>query len=320
MRSISIQRALILTLLWVLPAINANAQFLGHNLVGDYGMLSATQPPPGMYLSAVYIGYRGDEIVDSDGNEISMDPEKRGELDVNGYGIGWWHVTDHQLLGGNYSYMIVPAWSDNRLRAPVLGVSQGTSTLSSDLYVQPINLGWNTARADFSAGVGVFVPTGDFEEGADDNGGLGFWSYELYGGATYYFDQAKTWHIAGMLFYETHGKQDDTGITVGDIVTLEGGIGKSYMDGAINVGLAYYGQWKVTDDDFGRTEEPDLDFFGRNRGFGIGPEITLPLASKSKLYGFFNLRYFWETGNRSTVEGESLVATFTFPIPSVPLQ
>lgn len=307
-------------LLWLLPAITAKAQFLGHNLVGDYGMQAATQPAPGMYLSATYLGYQGDQIVDSDGNDIRLDPEKRGELDVNGYAAVWWHVTEHQILGGNYSYVIAPAWSDNRFRAPVLGLSQGTSSQFSDLYVQPINLGWNTERADFTAGVGVYAPTGDFEGGADDNGGLGFWSYELFGGATYYFDQAKTWHIAGMLFYETHGEQDDTGITVGDIVTPEGGIGKSYMDGAINVGVAYYGQWKVSDDDFGRLEEPDLDFFGRNRGFGIGPEITLPIASRSKLYGFFNLRYFWETGNRSTVEGENLAVTLTFPIPSIPLQ
>ena len=78
MRSVFIRRVSMLALLWVLPAINANAQFLGHNLVGDYGMQSATQPPPGMYLSAMYIGYNGDEIVDSDGNEISLDPEKRG--------------------------------------------------------------------------------------------------------------------------------------------------------------------------------------------------------------------------------------------------
>ena len=63
-------------------------------------------------------------------------------------------------------------------------------------------------------------------------------------------------------------------------------------------------------------------FLGHNLtgDFGLGPEITIPLASKSKLCGFLNARYFWESGNRSTVEGETFVLTLTLPIPSVPLQ
>ena len=43
-------------------------------------------------------------------------------------------------------------------------------------------------------------------------------------------------------------------------------------------------------------------------------------ATKSTLYGFANLRYFWETGAKSTLEGETLSLTLTFPIPSIPLQ
>jgi hypothetical protein len=64
----------------------------------------------------------------------------------------------------------------------------------------------------------------------------------------------------------------------------------------------------------------DLDFIGRNRGFGIGSEITLPIAPRIKLYGFFNPPCFREASMRSTVEGENLVATLTFPIPGIPIQ
>ena len=52
---------------------------------------------------------------------------------------------------------------------------------------------------------------------------------------------------------------------------------------------------------------------------GIGPEETLPLATKKTLYGFVNARYFWEFGAESTLEGNTFVLTLTFPIPSVPL-
>ena len=59
---------------------------------------------------------------------------------------------------------------------------------------------------------------------------------------------------------------------------------------------------------------------GHNTKGGFGPEVTLPLASKSMLYGFLNLRYFRETGARTALEGNTFLATFTFPVPSIPLQ
>ena len=57
-------------------------------------------------------------------------------------------------------------------------------------------------------------------------------------------------------------------------------------------------------------------------GFTVdfGPEVTLPIASKKTLFGFLNLRYFWETGARSALQGNTFVATLTFPIPGIPLQ
>jgi len=40
----------------------------------------------------------------------------------------------------------------------------------------------------------------------------------------------------------------------------------------------------------------------------------------SKLYGFFNIRFLFASGARSTLEGTTLVVTFTFPSSSIPLQ
>jgi hypothetical protein len=93
------------------------------------------------------------------------------------------------------------------------------------------------------------------------------------------------------------------------------------MDGAANVGIAYYAQWKVSDDDFGLGFiPPGGPLLDRHRVYGIGPEITIPLASKKKLYGFLNLRYLWESGARTSLEGNTFLITFSFPVPSIPLQ
>ncbi len=304
-------------LMLIMLSSPASAQLLGHNLLGDFGLTSGTQPGPGTYFSALYYRYEGDTIRDKDGNALGLN---RGELDVNGYALGLWHVTDRKIFGGNYSFSIWPSATDNALEAPILGLAQSTDLGFGDLYVQPINLGWHKDRADYIAGIGVYAPTGRYEDSAPDNVGLGMWSFELFAGTTIYLDSERTWNFATTAFYETHTEKEGSDVNVGDILTLEGGLGKSFKGGLINVGLAYYAQWKITEDDFGSEGLPLGVSPGRHRGYSVGPEITIPIASKSKLYGFFNARYLWESGVRTSVEGESLVLTLTVPIPSVPLQ
>jgi len=70
----------------------------------------------------------------------------------------------------------------------------------------------------------------------------------------------------------------------------------------------------------GANTKGDYGLLGRNRVYAFGPEVSFPLASKKKLYGFLDLRYLWETGARTTLEGNTFVATFSFPVPSIALQ
>ena len=296
------------------------SQLAGHNTKGDYGLQSGTQAPPGFYVIPMYYNFTADTLRDSSGDSFAP-LGGGGSVDASATIIGGMWITDRELLGGTYGFSIYPGVTNNALELPALQSNTKTSTGFADLYIQPIILGWNKDRADIVAGLGVYVPTGEYEDGGDSNRGLGMWSYELFGGATLYFDKKKTWHFATTAFYETHSKKDGTDIRVGDLLTLEGGLGKSFMDGAANVGIAYYAQWKISDDDFGLGfTPPGGPVLDRHRVYGFGPEVTIPLASKSKLFGFLNLRYFWETGARTTLEGNTFLATFSFPVPSIPLQ
>ncbi len=311
--------ASILLVAFSLP-LSAHAQLAGHNTKGDFGLQSGTQAPSGFYVIPLYYGYSADTLRDSNGDGIAP-LGGGGSVDASATIVGGMWITNKKLLGGTYGFSIYPGVTNNALELPALQTDTKTSTGLADLYIQPVILGWNKSRADFMAGLGINAPTGEYKDGGDSNRGLGMWSYELFGGATLYFDEAKTWHFAVTAFYETHGKKDGTDIRVGDLLTLEGGLGKSFMDGAVNVGIAYYAQWKITDDDFGLGFiPPGGPLLDRHRVYGFGPEITIPLASRSKLFGFLNLRYFWETGGRTTLEGNTFLATFSFPIPSIPLQ
>ena len=310
---------MLLTICIVLQADFTLAGFAGHNTKGDWGLQSGTQPPPGFYLVPLYYRYDGSELKNRNGDNVRIDPEGRGSLDVNAYVLGVIWVSEFKILGGNYGFQIYPAFTDNTLEAPILDLDESVSTGFTDLYFQPINLGWQTDRADFIAGLGIYAPTGNYEPGGSENRGLGMWSFEFFAGTTIYFDQARTWHFATTAWYETHTEKEDTDIRVGDILTLEGGLGKSFLEGALNIGAAYYAQWKLTEDDLGELERPNGPGLGKHQVYGIGPELTLPLATKKTLYGFLNARYFWEFGAESTLEGNTFVLTLTFPIPSVPL-
>ena len=311
----SILVGLCLLVLWPLSAL---AQLSGHNTRGDMGMMSGTQAPVGMYAVGMLYDYTADTLRDRNGDSFPASTND-GSVDARAAVAGLLWTTEIKLFGGNYGFAVYPALTNNAVELPALQTDTETSTGLADLYIQPLILGWTTARADFMAGLGIYAPTGRYDADADDNRGLGMWSYEAFAGTTVYFDEARSWHLAATAFFETHGEKEDSSIRVGDILTIEGGFGKSFMDGAASAGIAYYAQWKVSNDDFD-VSLPGGPRVGKHEVYGIGPEVTLPLASKSKLYGFANLRYFWETGAKSTLEGETLLLTLTFPIPSIPLQ
>jgi hypothetical protein len=162
---------------------------------------------------------------------------------------------------------------------------------------------WHTERADFTAGLGISAPTGEYEFRDSDNLNLGMWSFELFAGTTTFFDDAKSWHFATTAFYEIDTEKKETDIRVGDILTLEGGLGKSFMEGALNVRVAYYAQWKETEDDLGLgIQLPGGRGLGKHRMYGLGPEVTVPIASKKKLYGFINARYYGSSGHAARLK------------------
>jgi hypothetical protein len=315
----------------VLSAMPAYAQLNGENLLGDTGVKNASQPAPGAYVGFLYYRYGADTIRKADGSRLAIDPSQPGEQTLQAALPLFIYVTRHKLLGGNYGMMAGVPFANGSLEAPGFGFEATIDTGPADMYIVPLMLGWHLPKADVNASFGFFAPTGRYTAGADNNLGKGMWSYELAAGTTLYFDEQKSLSFATSAFWETHTKKDGTnirignrqldGVKVGQLLTLEGGLGKSFLQGAASVGLAYYAQWKLTDDEFGiPIDLPDGSPIGKHRVYGFGPDVTLPIATKSKLIALVNLRYFWETGARVKTEGQSLAITATFPVPSVKIK
>ena len=312
-----------------LVARPAYAQLNGENLLGDNGVKSGSQPAPGLYLSGLYYFYNTDTIKDANGNRITFDPNRSGSQKLHVIAPVFLYVSKAKVLGAQYGAMAVLPFANGALEAPAFGLDESVSTGMADMYLVPIQLGWHTPRADIITAFALFPPTGRYTSGADDNLGKNMWSYELSAGTTVFLDERKTLSLATTGFWETHSKKRNTGnvqqgnvtltgVRVGQLLTLEGGLGKSFLGGAAHVGLAYYAQWKLTEDEFGiAVNLPEGPALGKHRVWGFGPDVTMPIATKSKLISFVNVRYFWETGAQLKTQGQTLVVTATFPVPSI---
>ncbi len=240
-------------------AAPAQAQLNGENLLGDMGVKSGSQPEPGWYVSSIYYRYFTDSIKDQNGKRLALDPSGNAKQTINAAMPLVLYVSKKKVLGAHFGAMAVLPIAQGALEAPGLGLSDSASLGLSDLYVMPAQLGWHFKRADITTGVGLFIPTGRHSAGADDNLGKGMWSYELSGGGTVYLDSKRSISVATTAYWETHSKKDGevriedvtiSNVKVGQLLTLEGGVGKSFLHGAASIGVAYYAQWKVTSDEF----------------------------------------------------------------------
>lgn len=308
-----------------LVAAPAHAQFNGSHTLGDFGVQSGTQPAAGFYVASLFYRYGTDTIKNRDGDRL-LGPGSAASLDIEAFAPIVWYVSKAKLLGANYGLMAVVPIANGALDAPVLGASSSTGTHLSDIYVRPIDLGWHKPRADVTGGFGFYAPSGEYELGGSENTGKGMWAGEPYLGTTLYLDAKRSVSVATTAYWEFHGKKRDTDITVGQMLTLQGGAGKSFLGGGLVIGAAYYAQWKMTRDDvsddvlLGERIRLDPEINSKHKVFALGPDVTLPLATKSTLFALLNIRYIWEMAAKTKTEGQTLAITATFPVPSVRLK
>lgn len=296
----------------VLGSAPALAQLNGQNIKGDAGLKSGSQAPPGTYVAIPLWFYTADAVKGREGNELLT-----GNLDSAVFGVALNVVTPRKILGANYGFLVALPWANNRVQGAEDFDSNPGAGLT-DMYIQPINLGWHRPRADFTAAYGLYLPTGRYEDGADNNTGLGMWAQEILLGTTVYLNGQRTLHAATTATFDFQSKKEDSDTKVGNILNLEGGLGADFLGGGLTAGLAYYGTFKLTDDRFD-ARLPSLLIRGKNRVWGLGPEATLAIAVRRTIYAFVTVRYQWELGARTTTEGAAWNILATFPIRPIRL-
>jgi hypothetical protein len=284
----------------------AEAQLNTQHIKGTVGLKSGSQAPPGVYFIApLFYVYKSDEVKDRDGARLPF----AADLTTQVYGGGINVVTKRKLFGGLYGFQVVfPVGANNRIQGTEIDANPGAGL--SDSLITPINLGWHVKRADATAGYTIFVPTGRYTDGANDNTGLGMWGHELSAGTTVYLSESRQWHAATLATFDFQSKKEDSETKVGNVMNLEGGLGGDFLKGGLTAGLNYYTSFKLTDDHI--EGFPDILIRGKNKVFAVGPEVQLALARKNTLYGFLKVNYLWEVYARTTTQGSAMTILATF--------
>ncbi len=171
---------------WLLFPSPAAAQLNGQNIKGDGGLKSGSQAPPGAYIAIPLWFYTADAVKGREGNELL-----RGTLDANIFGLILNVVTERKVIGANYGFLVALPWANNRVQgAEDFDSDPGTGL--TDMFIQPITLGWHRPRADITAAYGLYIPTGRYEDGAANNTGLGMWAQEILLGTTVYLNAQRS--------------------------------------------------------------------------------------------------------------------------------
>ena len=279
----------------------AQAQLLGFNLRGDAGMKSGSQPGPGIYLIApLYLRADYNGLRDRNGDEILSGLN----LDVNLWVVPGLAVTtkprSRAELTASRSFRF---GMDQRLTLAAPGFRRVRDLDSATCLFSPS--AWDGERRRLTS----WPAMPSWPRPGPSTRSLDMWGHELSAGTTVYLDSEKKWHVAATGFYDFHQKKQDQDLTVGQYLTIEGGVGRSFLKGAAHVGLAYVAQWKTTNDT-GSDFPPNLQK-SKNRAYGMGPEIALPVFARGPLVGLVNLRYIWEFGAETNFEGGDFLISFT---------
>jgi len=293
----------------------AHAQLKGHYIPGFTGLQNGSQAPPAITVILPIFFYTTDTLKDDNGDELGSHP--RINSSFLGPGLVW--VTNVKVLGGSLGGQLLPiAFMKARIEGPSLDVPG--EFRFTDIYFQPVQLGWEKPRADFVAGWGFFAPTGKWELGGDENGGLGMWSNLFQAGTTVRLDTKRQWTASVLGSFEIHSDKKDTDIKAGNILTLEGGLARNFykpvagtpIPRITTIGLVYYSQAKVSSDSasiLNRVLQQRKDHV-----FGLGAEASVFLPKQKFLVGF---RFVPEFGAIDRTQGYTFLITLGYQIKSL---
>jgi hypothetical protein len=286
----------------VVSACPLMAQIRGQYESGLNATNSGVLAPPELTYATQFQLYSFDRGKDRDGARLSTN----GNLSVlfQHNFVAW---TTKAATPGKlrYGFLTDIPISSNSLTVATLGSLRGGAGLT-DIYIQPLTLGWNLKRADVQVAYGFIAPTGRFKEGASDNAGSGYWGHDVSSGQTLHLKENKATSFSAYELYEFHGTQRDTHVRAGQTFNLDYSLTQivplqENQHTLLQLGLAGYEQLQTTDRSGPSITADQASVHYRVNAVGAVANVILPGAKTA-----LSFKMLKEFGNRATVQGHSI--------------
>jgi len=313
----------------------------GHYTPGIMGVRDNIMPPKsGFYLAVfnpyyyanAYSGANGKKVkelsasrtiyINNTAVDVTATADVELEIESAGTSPMLTYVFDKKILGANYGLAVSTYFGYARakikadvtatgsvggVQVPGLEITRSLEKEYSDYGMgdptfSPLWLAWRGGHYDIWLIYGVSAPLGKYDSGRFLNIGRGFWSHGISLGGVYY---PRKDHSTALMFnptYEINTRQEGSGITPGQNLSLEYGISQ-YFTPRLEACISGYSLFQVTEDTGG---DPHSD--GPNSYVhAIGGQITYWIV-KNK-FGVAG-KYLYEYAARERTKGQ--LATINF--------
>lgn len=116
-----------------------------------------------------------------------------------------------------------------------------------DLTIMPIGLSWDIHdKVDFSLLYSIYIPTGKYEVGADDNLGQGYWTHQIQV-PTYFYFLGKATALILLPTLEINGNIQKHDASIGNRFSLEYGISQ-YLTDWLEIDIMNAHNWQISKD------------------------------------------------------------------------
>jgi len=285
----------VVMVVWVKVA-SAQVADLGHRLPGGIGLDAGSQADQGLYIGDRVAWFASDTVKNRSGATV---PIPGFDLDAYAEVLG---VTGVVRIGSVYAGM--------GFAVPVARISVSADQPQAsvdrfglaDTLLEPLRVGARLHRCDVVAAYSLYVPTGQI---AQQGVGRPQWAHQISAGGTVFGDDHRGLRASALASYVINHRKLDIDIRRGDTFQIQGGAGTRILR-IVDLGVAGYALWQVTDDTGSALPAPLRGT--RERAFGLGPELDValpPLASR------LTARFEWDLDGRARPIGTILVVGIT---------
>ncbi len=318
-----------------------HASDTGHFVGGMMNNRDYAVPDPGFYTAFYNYFYTTDRYNDQNGNKVSSitlspgpGPGVTFDLDLNAnmyvFAPSFLWVSPWKILGAKYGAAIAPSFANFSLENAVynelgLGASgSGSNFAPSDLFVEPLLLGWSLPHWDVTAAYGFYAPVGKYstesvtlpfgsvEIPSSDNIGLGFWSQQFQTALTWYPMTNKATAVTIAMTYLYNSPQEGTEVEYGQNFWLTWGISQ-YLPLTkdekllLEVGPSGYYEWQISDTTGSLTQSPS----SRTTVGAIGGQIGVTYVPWMLILNFRGMyEYYSEERAQGASFGINLMKKF----------